>query len=968
MKFLIRKSGLDDQSFKKLSLMILHAFFSGMFVSIFISVANAEFASYYDKEKLPLGYLFSGIIGYFIVQGYSRLLRKSGYIAFVGGILFLLVVTLLFTGMYMVVESDKEAMKQMSFAVFLFAMPFISISGLEQTGLLITTYGLRDTKAYAGIVNAGGTIASIIGYLLVPALIRHLSSPFYLFYVAIGAIIIALLLLFRINALFPLKQGIPVAASAKKRRVSLLSLMKQPYIRYLAICAGISMVAFYFVDYSFLINAKSLTKHLKGEKAASHLAAIIGAFFGCIKAAELILSLLSANIFRTFGLKVGIVLLPLACLMLSICAITSWHFMETAVFVGLIFALKFFERMLSKAIEAAAYKNLYQLLPADDRLVIQARIDGGIRQIFIIVSSVALMCYGTFVQEHAEIVLVYISVPLFALWIFSSGQLVRSFRQRLQDMLNPEDAEAQRQRPFALDLLKNAFTTVQNGSVAVQTALQSLISYKLRIPVSTPAQQTSAVHTHDTYVPSPEWNYLVSTPGYSRLGIRLQEPVFIIPPSEIKAEKVRTGFEDRQDDNALIRLVLSGKDPGEALLKEWVQKLDDVKTDHEKKLIINLIGSSDSEWAESVLLKYIDFPDYTIKRQVYAVLERKGYKCPPSKEQVYHSALETAFEDSTLVIALQSAIPATAEFADIREALWEEELVLKNRILSILTWKYDRVSINIIRETIFSGQQQNNVLALELIDNLLDRELKPKILPVFESDRYMWRLQALGKWYHVLTFSTEEALIKILNHDYTKFSTWIKACAIKRMIESEQTAYRKFVAGFIHHPSFFLRSLAAEYRERSGDGVLHPLQTEFDVFLKSSKTAQLAIKGSEAYDLLKALRKNCLFSRIPHNDLVRLVLSMEPKTGGNRDIAGMGDVQNKPWFIIDGELVMEFKGVIPTAVYHDNYITPGMFAEDRINKVLVHASTKMYEISGARLADLALASDALVYTLETSDN
>jgi AAA family ATP:ADP antiporter len=270
MNGIIKRLGIDRKEFNKLLLLILHSFFSAIFVSIFFSIANAEFVNNFGSDFLPVGYLLSGAVGYITVQGYSRLLKKSGYSAFVGGLVFLLLCTILFRcTLYF---ANPEATKWLSFVIFLFAMPFLAVSGLEQSGLLLKIYDIREGKKYAGIVNAGGTVASIIGYLSIPVLIPFLRSPYDLFFIAIFGIIIALYFLFRINKALGLSEQKPAGTGAAiiKADISLLSLLRQKYIRYIAVCGGISMMAFYFVDYSFLINAKSQARAFAGRALGNY--------------------------------------------------------------------------------------------------------------------------------------------------------------------------------------------------------------------------------------------------------------------------------------------------------------------------------------------------------------------------------------------------------------------------------------------------------------------------------------------------------------------------------------------------------------------------------------------------------------------------------------------------------------------------------------------------------------------------
>ena len=300
----------------------------------------------FGSQYLPYGYLISGFIGYLLIQGYRKILKRGGYKAFLIGLLALLILTITFRGIMF--YNNEFVFKVMSFVIFLFAMPFLSLSWLEQSGLILKTLDYRETKKYSGIINSGATIASIIGYLLVPQILPKLANIYDVLIIAIAGLIIAIVFLAQIRKYIKNDfdyVSINQAEGTAVKEKSLAELFKRPYILYIAICSGISMMAFYLIDFSFLINAK------KNTNSTAELAGLLSTFFAAIKLFELILSLSSAKIFRIYGLKIGIFILPLLCLFFSVASFLSYYFLQSIVFVIAIFILKLFERVVNKSIE-----------------------------------------------------------------------------------------------------------------------------------------------------------------------------------------------------------------------------------------------------------------------------------------------------------------------------------------------------------------------------------------------------------------------------------------------------------------------------------------------------------------------------------------------------------------------------------------------------------------------------------------
>jgi hypothetical protein len=956
MKSRIKNLLFRDEELNKLILLVMHSFFSAIFVSIFFSIANAEFVNNFGSDFLPVGYLLSGIVGYITVQGYSYLLKKSGYGAFVGGLFFLLVATIFFRcSLYF---TDADGTKWLSFIIFLFAMPFLTISGLEQSGLLLKMYNIREGKKYAGIISSGGTLSSIIGYLSIPLLVPFFKSRYDLFFIAIGGISIALYLLFRINKKLKLdEQKVEEKKSEIKSDISLKRLLRQKYIFYIAICGGFSTMAFYFVDYSFLINAKSQAS------SPENLTAILGGFFAFIKSAEFVLSILSGRIFRNFGLKFGMIVLPAICVFITLFAILIYNFSDGAAFIFIIFSLKLFDRIVSKAIEEPTFKNLYQIMNARDMLSIQAKIEGSTKQLFIILVSSILLLYSHFMPSASfKIGLLYISLPFFILWLFSARQLIKSFKEKLKDILNPENS-GEYISPF--ERLRAFFNNYQQD--ASDNFLINLLNYNTNLfcPQKKVFDTLAPYKTYESYIPAPYFKYLISSPGHSRLEYQIYKPILVIPPIGIISKVSETKSFEFLDEKEILKIALFTEQPDENILRALDKKFDDLKHDHEKKIILNILERSNLPLSTEILLKRLVSPDYYTRKKIFNILENKNFKFVQMDEVIYRTSLEGSLSDMTYVISALAGISNTDKFLDLKSALLVEENIIKNRILSILTWKYDKASIKVIRENIFFKNSDkvdsNNILALELIDNLIESEIKSRVMAVFESGSYIRRLSVLNKWYNHEKLDLKQTLITILYYDYTKIGIWTKACVLKILLQNKNQEYKHIMSGLSYHTNVLLSSLANEYIEMVDDNLIYPLSTKEEFFNKNSKTKHSAIKGTDIYSCIKALKSNVFFTNTSLNDLVRFSFSFEfKKCNSLQELNFINSHNNKPYFILNGNIIYEFKNNFSPELFRENFILPSMYNESGLSNVLIHSQTTLYEFSLDYLTNLILTSDSLM--------
>ena len=932
----IRRKNVDRDVSRKLSLLILHSFFSGLFVSVFFSIANIGFVKNFGSQYLPYGYLISGFIGYLLIQGYRKILKRGGYKAFLIGLLALLILTITFRGIMF--YNNEFVFKVMSFVIFLFAMPFLSLSWLEQSGLILKTLDYRETKKYSGIINSGATIASIIGYLLVPQILPKLANIYDVLIIAIAGLIIAIVFLAQIRKYIKNDfdyVSINQAEGTAVKEKSLAELFKRPYILYIAICSGISMMAFYLIDFSFLINAK------KNTNSTAELAGLLSTFFAAIKLFELILSLSSAKIFRIYGLKIGIFILPLLCLFFSVASFLSYYFLQSIVFVIAIFILKLFERVVNKSIEEPAYKSLYQLLPINERLSIQARIDGGTKQLFIILAGIVLILFNLITPiNYLDIGLLFFTIPLFTYWLISSKKLVMLFRRQLMEILEPTDSKKIKINSKSHKDRLNSVVSGLDSEKNEESLILNILKNKLKVEKEKNALEEKVLNADSDYFEE-----------------QLEAPILLFFPKQ-------DNFSIRQisatKEDAFINQLMSDELPSDEYLNTLIKELKNCKSDYERKLILNLFEKSNSEYSFTGLLDLVDYPDYYFKNDVIACLKSKNFKSNSKTEVYFENIIEDTLFDLTFIISLISSINNDEKHQLIQQALYEEELALQKRLLSILSWKHDMSSLNIIEEALFGKQKlyssSNIDIALELLDILIDNNLRSKISLALEGGNYNNRFIKLSNWYFVPKEQSDDAVILILNYDYNKIGVWTKACAIKTLLQFPNEKFRKATAGYTYHSNLFLRALAFEYQEIINGQSNYILLPKENSFFKKEEALNNINRGTELFNLVIYLREHKIFSKVSSNHLVKLIYKAEINKTDKKIIVN-GSTSNVFNLIIDGKLAMQYEGAFPKQLFTKNYLSGSMFGGQKITEVSIFTNSLFYQIPASSLVDFILSSE-----------
>jgi hypothetical protein len=649
--------------------------------------------------------------------------------------------------------------------------------------------------------------------------------------------------------------------------------------------------------------------------------------------------------------------------------VASYHLANHFIFIIAILTLKLSERVINKAIEEPAYKNLYQLLPIADRLVIQARIDGGTKQLFIILASLILIIYTSIVKtEYLKVGLIYFTIPLFTFWLFSSLKLVVNFKQRLLQILEPSDEHHKNKTKTPNSKIKSILKELKSGA-SPQSTLQLLLTQKFKLPGFNTSYTNINQIEINTNKPIDQEHPINPNPILEKFEINLEEPILIFPPNINSNNGNENASAESMFEQELINLTTAENSSlTEDVIKHLLTKLSEVKSEYQIKLILNLLESSRLNASNEFLLNQLEFPNYYVKKQIYRVLENIGYKCPQNNELNYRKALESTLVDISFVICMLASIPLNDNFKDTVAALKEEESLLKKRLLSILTWKYDASSIKVVSDAFFSKQTNlsitNNALALELIEVLIDSDIKPKIVSALETDSYSKRLAKLNKWYHQPEQNTEKAFESILNYDYTKLGIWTKACALKKLVDENNPAHKNIIAGFSFHSNSFLRSISFQYKDKKDGVIVYPLLTNENQFYKFHKNDSFETKGTELFNLLKKMKEHDFFKKLSSNDLTKIVDTIDLRIQNIMQFDNKLLQKSKAYFITEGKLLIEYVGEFPKYIFTKNFIGQLMFGEQKIYKVTVTTNDLIFEIPQTELTNLILSSETLTNYLE----
>lgn len=417
------------------SLLSFNSFCTGLSTAFFIVATNSYFIKHLSVAQLPIAFIFSGLAGLFLVQLYKKLVNWKGLIFSYAsmGILFAAICLLLFY-LRLLGTTDPQIVFLTAYLGFVSTMPFVTVFALAFSSVSMQVFSLSQGKRLFALVGLSEIIANIVSYLIIPSLVSWWGGSEYFFLLSMTTRLISLIPLREINIS---KTNLHEKDNKSTDNVNFSLLAKDSYYLTMAVVTFCSVFAIFLVDYSYLLTVKfiSVTNHIDTT-------ILVSLIFCAVKLGELIASIYSARFNSSYGLKISLLILPILLVLSSALGFVTGLFMSSQILIITTFLLinKIVERAIRKGILAPSQKVLFQVAKTEERTKIQTLIDGYFSQFSTFMSGVLLfLCSSVFYFLSLYWYLYVLAIICFAFaicWYLTSQKLYQKYKLKIQQFLN----------------------------------------------------------------------------------------------------------------------------------------------------------------------------------------------------------------------------------------------------------------------------------------------------------------------------------------------------------------------------------------------------------------------------------------------------------------------------------------------------------------------------------------------------
>jgi hypothetical protein len=760
---------IRQQERKLFRLLFMHSFLIGLSSSLFFVEASRNFIQKISIADMPSAYIISGFAGYLLIRLFKLLQKKMGVIKSFEWILliFSACMILLYVGRVLF-DSNVFVGKTLAYLGFVLMFAFATLFAVGFAGICLFIFNLSQSKRLLALLGTGEIMASILGYLIIPVLVKLMGASIYLLILSAVFSLISILPIHKVFLEKGRGAGSVVKSAAPPVKFNLAFIWKNPFILYLSLTTLFSIITVYFIDYSYLISVRYFS-----QSTGVEVATIVAMIFSIIKTGELFFSFFSSSIVASTGMKTAVLLLPYLLIFGAVMGIVSVVFFSaTPVFMlFFLFLNKWTDRVIRKGVTIPSMKVMFQLNSPEERVQLQNNIDGVISQLSTIICGALLMGLSFFVDTsdsnsflHATTI---VCLVVFIVFLLISSRLFQIYKIRVQDYLRSK-------KPVNPDAEKLETAEISVADQAGQLTADPALTGKLN-------------------------NLLKGTDLSDKRQI-IQLICYYNPSAEPYAHFLdeNTGTED-----------------------EFIRKITKIYFDNQHIF---------SRYLIIAYFLCLDFPRrVSFFKDVYHVsplgLRIFFLKGLCRSEANIQASDAFYFMELTRQVVNEILWTETA-ISDLEgeqtKTLVEQLAIhlgtLTNGLLYLLQLLHDKKSVSLISEIINKKDrtEEDLLFAVELLENIILPELKKTVLPVFEPISSANRRSKLRAFFFVAEMGREDRLQDILMHDFNMVDMYTKQLTLEVLqeIDPGQRAVKAFSESRIDHLKKTAAGLADEAYQR----------------------------------------------------------------------------------------------------------------------------------------------------------
>lgn len=282
--------------------------------------------------------------------------------------------------------------------------------------------------------------------------------------------------------------------------------------------------------------------------------------------------------------------------------------------------------------------------------------------------------------------------------------------------------------------------------------------------------------------------------------------------------------------------------------------------------IIRIMGRIGGKQAIKYLLEKSKYPLRPVVFEVIRALRSLHFQADAETRPHFFTLIEESVRVFAWNLAAEATVRGVWVVPEFKEALHDEHQKSLDFIYKLLAITYDPKTIDHIRHNLEHGSSESVNFALELLDLVIDDEIKPVILPTLNDIPAEEKIKELQDFFPISKTDAETLSLAILNRDVNTISLWTKACALLNLHSYKSEKITDDIVAQMFHPDPVLSELSGRLiyelnQEKFNSCYSRLKNTEKGIFQSLFSRAEQT-HGPRPFDRLRMLREAPLFDSL----------------------------------------------------------------------------------------------------------
>lgn len=329
-----------------------------------------------------------------------------------------------------------------------------------------------------------------------------------------------------------------------------------------------------------------------------------------------------------------------------------------------------------------------------------------------------------------------------------------------------------------------------------------------------------------------------------------------------------------------------------------------------KSRIARVLGRIGTPLAVSFMEEYLDHGERDVRTDILHSLHQCGYTPTGSKTSDIHKTLEEESAAAAFGLALVVDIGEGEPWDLVRRALLRELQQIQRRCLYLLSFLFDSRTLMHANENLQNPSPEQRSYALEVLDTTISRQLKPIVMPLFESSGPAQRLGRLNAVFPQQSLSRARRLLDIAGGEGNWRNPWTRACAIRLLVDQDLRDEIELVimARPVDEPltcevlMWGLRKMAHPRFDELAGELVGRCEAVRPVYAKLSRWKEGDPPMLLSIEKVMVLKSVHVFAGVPEDVLANLSSYLEEiEVPANETVYRKGDTGDTMYIIVDGK-------------------------------------------------------------------